>query len=271
MRSLGASVVVALLLSGAACQEPSVTGVIIGRDAGIPDTNPTGALTTNGVVMLLIDEESIDNGNEPNGFSDVDVNDQKAEVGVRDALAYFADNVGEEIDLFTGTVGDEGWHALKAIPLPWNDAGPTGNGTRNYLMAGPGLGSGNPDDDREVLLDKIPSVTPLRATGLAMLTGQTVCAVVYDGDVSINYGPLLGSLMGANLGVVAFDVGEVVERTDASTGALPRVTITIRDAADVCGGALMLFANAPEPPASGEPYDVAPPSPAPAAEFTTAP
>jgi hypothetical protein len=30
--------------------------------------------------------------------------------------------------------------------------------------------------------------------------------VVYDGNIGINYSPLTGNLMGANLGIVAFDV-----------------------------------------------------------------
>lgn len=222
-------------------------------------------------VVLVIDEESIDNGNEPNDFSDVDVNDQLAEVGVRTPLAYFQANVGREITLYTGEVGDEGWHALKTIPASWRSAGPTDNGTRNYLLAGPGLGSPDQDDDREALLDKIPDVTPLRATGIAMLRGRTVCAVVYDSDVGINYSPLNGSLKGATLGLVAFEVGEARRRTDGSTGSLPRVSVRIADARDACGGALALFANAPVPRSSSEPYDVAPPASAPMPSFVPAP
>jgi hypothetical protein len=214
--------------------------------------------------LLVIDEESIDNGNPPNSFSDVDVNDQLAEVGLRDPLRYFHANIGRTIDLYTGQVGDEGWLALRTIPASWRSAGPTDNGTRNYLLAGPGLGARVPDDDREVLLDKIPDVTPLRATGLAMLAGRTVCALVYDSEVSINYSPLLGNLMGATLGVVAFEVLTVTQRFDGSTSDLPRVTIRIADADAVCAGPLLLFANAPVPRSSSEPFDIAPPA-APAA------
>lgn len=213
-----------------------------------------------GVILLVIDEDSIDNGNPPNSFSDVQVNDHIAEVGVREQLRYFRDNVGKTIDLFTGEVGDEGWYALKTIPGSWIETGPTDSGARNYLAPGPGLGAGNPDDDKEVLLDKIPDVTPLRATGQAMLIGQTVLAIVYDGDVSINYSPLDGNLMGANCGLVAFMVLDVRERRDASTGSLPRVTIQILDVNEVRDGDIMLFANAPVPRSSGEPYDVAPPA-----------
>lgn len=220
-------------------------------------------------VFLVIDEESIDNGNEPNDFSDTDVNDQLAEVGLRDALSYFQKNVGKTIDLYTGQVGDEGWHALKTIPNSWKNAGPTDNGSKNFIAAGPGLGGG--EDDKEVLLDKIPDVTPLRATGLKMLIGKTVLAIVYDGDVSINYSPLNGSLQGENLGLVAFDVVEVTERTDGSTSSLPRVTIKIRSVDSALSASLVLFANAPVPQSSSEPFDIAPPATVPAAQFVPAP
>ncbi len=216
------------------------------------DDDPTSA------IFLVIDEESIDNGNPPNDFSETDVNDQLAEVGLRRTLRFFEDNVDKVIDLYTGQVGDEGWFALKTIPNTWKSAGPTDNGTRNFIAPGPGLGAPNPDDDREVLLDEIPRVTPLRATGLAMLKGKTILAVVYDSDISINYSPLEGNLMGANLGLVAFEVLEVRERTDGSTSDLPVVTIRIKDVDEVRDLALRLFSNAPEPSSSSEPFDIDP-------------
>lgn len=219
-------------------------------------------------VLLAIDEESIDNGNPPNNFSESDVNDQLAKVGLRQPLRYFIENVGKTIDLYTGQVGDEGWHALKTIPDSWKNAGPTTGGAQNYLLAGPGLGSG--DDDREVLLDKIPDITPLRATGLRMLVGKTVLAVVYDGDISINYSPLNGNLQGANLGLVAFDVLEVTERSDGSSSSLPRVKIAIRSVDDALAVPLMLFLNAPTPQSSSEPFDVTPPAAVPTPIFTPA-
>lgn len=222
-------------------------------------------------ILLIIDEESIDNGNPPNDFSETDVNDQLAEVGLRQPLRYFQENAGETIDLFTGQVGDEGWHALKTIPSSWIGAGPTDNGARNYLAPGPGLGAAVPDDGREVLLDEIPNVTPLRATGLSMLIGTTVLAVVYDSDVSINYSPLEGNLQGANLGLVAFDVLEARERTDGSSSSLPRVTVRIREVAEVAGRQLVLFANAPAPQSSSEPFDITPPDPVPPVAVVPAP
>lgn len=235
------------------------------------DDSPGTPFETGDAILLVIDEESIDNGNPPNDFSETDVNDQLAEVGLRQPLRYFQENAGETIDLFTGQVGDEGWYALKTIPSSWISAGPTDNGARNYLAPGPGLGAALPDDGREVLLDEIPNVTPLRAAGLSMLIGETVLAVVYDSDISINYSPLEGNLQGANLGLVAFDVLEVRERTDGSTSSLPRVTIRIRDVAEVSGLDLMLFSNAPVPQSSSEPFDVSPPNTVPAIETAPAP
>ena len=220
-----------------------------------------------GSVFLLIDEDSIDNGNPPNLFLATDVNDDIAEIGLRSQLPFFASNVGTTIILHTGEVGDEGWFAPKTIPASWDTAGPTGNGLRNYLGApslafphdvGPGLGTPDLGGDRESLLDKIPDVTPLRASGLKLLEGREVCALVYDSDISINYGPLNGSLKGANLGMVAFEVISATALTGSSSSSLPKVRIEILDAEDVCERDLELFTDAPEPDSSSEPFDVTP-------------
>jgi hypothetical protein len=209
-------------------------------------------------VFLVIDEDSIDNGNEPNFFSAEAVNDDIAEIGVRAQLRYFAQHVGQRLTLFTGQVGDEGWFALKTIPASWAKAGPTTDGLTNYLYAGPGLGRRNRHGDRESRLDKVPDVTPLRATGLRMLEGQSVCAVVYDSDVSVNYDPLDGSLKGANLGTVAFRVIAVTRLYGASSSSLPEVQIEIQDASQVCAAPLRLFADAPAPTSSSVPFDIQP-------------
>ncbi|TAH38294.1 MAG: hypothetical protein EYC70_06360 [Planctomycetota bacterium] len=216
-------------------------------------------------LFLILDEDAIDNGNPPNFFSEKEVNDDIADLAVRSELRFFDANPGDIIKLHSGTVGDEGWFAVKVIPDSWDAAGPTSDGLENYLgnnrieyphNVGPGLGTG---DSPEVLLDNIPLVTPLRATGLDMLVGRRVCAVVYDGDVSINYDPLQGSLKGANLGTVSFEVLEVKELTGYSTGSLPEVTIRILNAEKFCRARfLKLFLNAPEPSSSSEPFDTVP-------------
>ncbi len=219
------------------------------------DDNNGNNLNNGHAIFLLIDEDAIDNGSEPNNFSDTDVNDQLAEVGLRKPLAWFASNEGKTITLYTGQVGDEGLFALKTIPASWKAAGPADNGTRNFLLAGPGLGSEGNGLDREDLLDKIPDVTPLRASGLAMLKGSVVLAVVYDSDVSINYNPLNGSLKGANLGIVAFEVLEVSNRPFGSSSSLPSIKVKVLNTGLVSELPLKLFANAPLVASSSEPFD----------------
>jgi hypothetical protein len=207
------------------------------------------------MVLMVIDQSSIDNGNKPNNFSETDVNDQIASVGQRAQLKFFKDNVGKTIDLNTGQVGDEGWFALKNIPNRWVNSGPTDNGSQNYLAPGPGLGVPNIDGDREILLDEIPLVTPMRATGLKMLVGSKVLAVVYDSDISINYSPLEGNLQGSNLGLVAFEVLEVKSKIGGSDSDLPVVTVKILNVESTTQFGIVLFSNAPEPVSSSEPED----------------
>ncbi|MGZ5247998.1 MAG: hypothetical protein ACXWCR_12895 [Flavitalea sp.] len=261
------------LLGGAAvilfsaCQK-NIETVSDGRGQNLSSAVSSATATPiSKAILLAIDEESIDNGNPPNNFSETDVNDQIASLKQRQTLRYFRNNVGKTIVLYSGEVGDEGWHAIKTIPTSWIKAGPTKNGARNYLAAGPGLGSG---EGPEVLLDKIPNVTPLRARGLKMLIGQTILAVVYDSDVSINYGPLNGSLKGETLGLVALQVVSVVKRTDGSSGSLPKVTVKIVSVDNAKAAPLKLFSNAPIPFSSSEPFDITPPSNIPAIVLTDA-
>jgi hypothetical protein len=228
----------------------------------IPDPDQTG-----NAVLLLLDEDAIDNGNPPNNFSETDVNDQLAGVGQRQPLKFFEQRIGEIIDLYSGEVGDEGFFAPTNIPDAWKNAGPGTRGFANYLAAGPGLGSG---DNPEILLDEIPGVMPMRARGLKMLIGTTILAVVYDGDININYSPITGNLQGANLGLVAFDVVDVIQRTDGSTGALPKVKVRIQSVTEVKSRQIYVFKNAPEPKSSSEPFDVSPLGIVPAPEFVLA-
>ena len=214
-------------------------------------------------IFLVIDEDSIDNGNPPNFFSDTAVNDHIADIGVRSQLPFFGANVGSTITLHAGEVGDEGWFALTSIPDSWDAAGPTNDGVQNFVQAGPGLGSSDANVDREALLDEIPGVTPLRAESLALLLGRNVCGVVFDSDISINFYdangfPTDGSLKGVTLGTVAFKVSSVTQLTGFSSSSLPEVNIEILNADDVCGGPLALFTDAPDVVSSSEPFDVVP-------------
>ena len=225
----------------------------------IDDPDP---ILRGGALFLVIDEESIDDDERPNNFRDSDINDDLAEVGFREPLPYFVRNVGKRIWLYTGQVGDEGWFAPKTIPSSWENVGPTGNGTRNFFAGMNGS---------EDLLDEIPNVTPLRATGLAMLKGATIYAVVYDSDISINYDPLEGSLKGSTLGVVALTVLDVVKRTDGSSSSLPKVAVRIESVNEVSNLPLSLFSNAPVPRSSSEPKDITPPANYDSPVFTDAP
>jgi hypothetical protein len=228
-------------------------------------TFEAGVYAINGAYFVFLDEDVIRKGSPPFGFTapsftDADVNESKARIGQRDPLAWFgaSANYGRVIDLPSGQVGDEGWFALTSLPPRWASAGPTNNGLRNLLRAGPGLGGGT---NKEALLDKVRDVTPLRATALKLLETNLVCAIVWKSDISINYGPLNGSLKGDNRGIVGFEVVSVSQYGSGST--LPRVTVRVLEPREsvnggVCKEPLALLGSAPAPTSSSSPMDVAP-------------
>ena len=118
---------------------------------------------------------------------------------------------------------------------------------------------GTPEMMAEVLLDKVPDVTPLRTAGLTSLAEDMtrVCALVYKSHISMNYDPLDGSLKGDNRGLIAFDVLSV-GTPDGSV--LPEVTVEIvhavtDDGDGACEGDLTLLDDdqAPAPDSSSEP------------------
>lgn len=113
LKSLGGLVLgLTALFSFNSCEKTSAPAAemadIKATDGSIPGDDRSGES-----VFLVFDEESIDNGNPPNNFSATAVNDQIARVGQRQTLRFFRENIGRTIDLYTGEVGDEGWHALK--------------------------------------------------------------------------------------------------------------------------------------------------------------
>lgn len=86
-------------------------------------------------------------------------------------------------------------------------------------------------------LDKIAGVVPLDAAYIAGLEGKTVCAVVYDDDITVNLEDGWASLKGATLGLTAFKETAVGE---ADGSVLPPITVTLlsaRDVQKVCDGA----------------------------------
>ncbi|NNF06158.1 MAG: hypothetical protein HKN21_05305 [Candidatus Eisenbacteria bacterium] len=192
--------------------------------------------------ICIIDEDTIDNGllvfeelaanGCGGGQSDVCVNDQLADPGVRMALPIPIGTIigngvpgGTTNILPTGQVQDEGIFILNAVDAPasWAAAGPTPDPLLNYLLA-EAAGFGN---NGEHLMDEIPNVFPQGAADLQSMVGETCCAVVYDSDISINVNPLQGNLQGATLGIISFTVLAV--GPDPAGSVLPDITIRIED------------------------------------------
>ena len=75
-------------------------------------------------------------------------------------------------------------------------------------------------------LDKIAGVVPLGEADINGLVGKTVCAVVYDSDISVDVKDGYGNLQGATLGVTAFTVTAVGD--DASEDdSLPMIVVDL--------------------------------------------
>jgi hypothetical protein len=210
---------------------------------------------TTAPVFLVMDDDAIDNGGvyfDEYGteriFSSMDVNDDISSPYQRRELRFFTYHAGKIVWLVSGQVGDEGWFALKRIPYGWGDDWM--HGLYRFVW--------EPSFLDWSYLGEVPFVTPLRGRGLAALVGKTVCALVYDSDVSVNYDPLYGDLQGETLGLVAFDVLDAQRLYGYSSGSLPKVEIRIRDAMTVCKAELTLFRDAPEPWSSSVPYDLDP-------------
>ncbi len=71
----------------------------------------------------------------------------------------------------------------------------------------------------------------LSAADIAELDGKTVCAVVYDSDVSADVKDGYASLKGATTGLTAFEVTAVGSDPDGSV--LPAITVELLPSADV--------------------------------------
>lgn len=205
-------------------------------------------------LLLVLDRDAIAPGR--GGFSENDLGCSRKRVGNRATVDWFARNIGQEIELPAGSVGNEGWFAFTSVRVGWRGAGPDrDDGLRNYAEAGPGLGSPDGKGRAECLLDKVPGLAPLRATGLARLEGRAVCAIVLDEDVRMSYSPLSGDIRGANLGKVAFQVLSVGDAPRRSGTRLPGVRIRVLDADAVCGEPLAKFPEAPLPVSEWSPAD----------------
>jgi hypothetical protein len=240
--------------------------------AKVTEPDATKLWVGGGGTLLIIDEDSIDNGihfnpfgglitpGGPDFFEKPEVNDDRPGTKQRAILRYFADHAGDTITVKTGQTGDEGWFAPTCIPQKWI------SGTSNTCLMAPdrqtgidnyfGL-SGSTAIPSQSRLDKIPAVMPLRALGLNALVGRDICAVVYDSDISINYDKTTfpftsGNLQGETLGIVAFTVTQTRTLNGFSSSTLPQVTLTINDASSCNPNELF---NAPVPKSSSVPND----------------
>lgn len=192
-------------------------------------------------VLLVLDQTAIQYGPAPLAMLPESVNALIKAVGLRDPLPYFASRVNESVTLPSGQDGNDGWFAIRAVPAAWASEPGSDDGLQNFWLAGPGLGSPDDNGDRASLLTNVSGLVPLRAGGLNMLVGRQVCAVVFDGDVTIGGTPAVAQLNGPSLGVVAFEVTSV----DPAGGDQPAVTIKILDVRETCGGLLAPLAEAP--------------------------
>lgn len=259
---------------------PATPLLIVCASGSGPGPSPTPSATpgAGAARLLVLDEDAIDNGlfyrlnptlgsqnifpDNPTQFSAAEVNDNRAAEGLRDPLSFFSSRVGQEVSLLSGQTGDEGWFAISCVPARWlpGDSGDECLSGAERTQAMDAFRAGSISQDN---LDEVPDVRPLRARGLTELEGQTVCAVVYDSDVSVNYedsSPFTeGNLQGENYGIVAFTVLDVVRLAQFSSSSLPEVQVRIADAGQACAN-LAVF-DAPIPPSSSEPEDIDPASP----------
>ena len=202
------------------------------------DTSGNGAS-----MVVVIDEDMIDNDeptiedisfNSPNcGDSDpsVCINDDIADPGVRELL-FTRPDPGDDItpysglQLPTGQVGDEGMFYFSNGS---EDQHSQQNGAtftlQQFIHADQSIweGEANPAYD-ENNLDKIDGVAPMRESEISQLEGVTVCAVVYDSDISVDTSDNYGVLKGATQGLTAFTVTDVQSNGGSQ---LPTVTIDL--------------------------------------------
>jgi len=196
------------------------------------------------VTFLIIDEDSIDNGTStieaisfgpPScgaGDSAVCVNDDIADPGVRTVLFTRGNDITpfSGLVLPTGEVGDEGlFRFTKADPQVSLQNGATFTTAGFFAAAGAAADENN--------LDKIDGVVPLGAADIAALEGKTVCALVYDSDISVDVAAGFGSLKGATLGLTAFTVTAVLPpgstNESGSSSSLPDIQVDLLPSADV--------------------------------------
>ena len=187
--------------------------------------------------LLLIDKDSIDNGilsivtisgADPScggGDPAVCINDDIASPGLRTLLF----TRGHDITPFGPLTLPTGQHdnaGLFRFTLPdpqlnlKNDVEFT---IYEFITA-----TGAAADENN--LDQVAGVVPLDRYYIPGLVGKTVCAVVYDDDITVDADPLSGNLEGATLGLTAFKVTAVGAD---EYPVLPTITVDLLPSTDV--------------------------------------
>jgi hypothetical protein len=189
-------------------------------------------------LLLILDKSAIDYGDETHLIPEQAANSSVANIGLRDQLPFFGARRGESFKLPGGIGASAGWFALRSVPPSWDSQEGLNDGLENFYVAGAGLGSPDDSGNRVSLLGSVPEVVALPSTGIGLLVGRRVCAVVYAGEIEAGATTDLG---GANLGVVAFSVTSA----DAAGADWASVTVQILDARETCSGALGAFSEAP--------------------------
>jgi len=189
------------------------------------------------VEMILIDEDTIDNGlsviqtlsGNPvkcgNSNSARCVNDDIANLYVRTQLFTRGLNIlpYSPLTLPTGQTGDEGLFRFTS-PDPQTSQQNGATFTMAELLTATGAAS------NENNLDKIDDVFPMRTTEIQGMAGKKFCALVYDSDVSVDTSSHYAVLKGATMGITAFTVTSV---GTASGSTLPGITVSLLSSAEV--------------------------------------
>jgi hypothetical protein len=188
-------------------------------------------------ILLVIDEDTIDNGlraiknislKSPfcgNKNPSVCVNDDIAAPGVRELLFTGSNDITpfSGLVLSAGQVGDEGLFRFTGLDPQISQQNGASFTIQDFIFA-----EGAAVDENN--LDKITGVVPLSAADILNLEGQTVCAVVYDSDISYDKSAGHASLKGATLGLTAFTVTAV---TPGTKKTLPSITVDLLPSAEV--------------------------------------
>ena len=187
-------------------------------------------------ILLMIDADTINNGIKSiqnisskspfcgDGSSSVCVNDDIADPGVREILF----TRGNDITPYTGLVlttgkkGDEGLFQFTNPDLQISQQNGATFTIQEFIFAQGAAANENN-------LDKVSGVRALTAAQILELEGQTVCAVVYDSDISVDRSAGFASLKGSTLGITAFTVTAVTPVSKA----LPKITVDLLDSSEV--------------------------------------